>query len=48
MSNDLNSTVDSGCERELTELEKTIVSEFEQLNDENKLAVLDFIISILK
>ena len=47
MSDTPNYHADSGCERELTELEKTIVSDFKQLNEESKLAVLDFIISLL-
>lgn len=48
MSDEINSTADLECERELTELEKTIVSDFEQLTDENQLAVIDFIMSLLQ
>lgn len=48
MSDNINSTADSDCDRELTELEKTIVSDFEQLTDENQLAVIDFIMSLLQ
>ena len=48
MSENTNSPAESGCERELTELEKTIVSDFKQLNEENQLAVIEFIISLLK
>lgn len=48
MSENTNSTAESGCERELTELEKSIVSDFKQLNEENQLAVIDFILSLLK
>ena len=48
MSENANSPAGSGDERELTELEKTIVSDFKQLNEENQLAVIDFILSLLK
>lgn len=48
MSENTNSPAESGSERELTELEKTIVSDFKQLNEENQLAVIDFILSLLK
>lgn len=48
MSDEINSTADLERERELTELEKTIVSDFEQLTDENQLAVIDFIMSLLQ
>ena len=48
MSENTNSPAESGSERELTELEKSIVSDFKQLNEENQLAVIDFILSLLK
>lgn len=48
MSENTNSPAESGCERELTELEQSIVSDFKQLNEENQLAVIDFILSLLK
>ena len=48
MSENTNSSAESGSERELTELEKSIVSDFKQLNEENQLAVIDFILSLLK
>ena len=47
MSENTNSPAESGSERELTELEKSIVSDFKQLNEENQLAVIDFILSLL-
>lgn len=48
MSENTNSPAESGSERELTELEKSIISDFKQLNEENQLAVIDFILSLLK
>ena len=48
MSENTNSPAESGNESELTELEKTIVSGFKQLNEENQLAVINYIISLLK
>lgn len=48
MSENTNSPAESGSERELTELEKNIVSDFEQLTGENQLAVIDFIMSLLQ
>ena len=48
MFENTNSPAEPGSERELTDLEKSIISDFKQLNEENQLAVIDFILSLLK
>lgn len=46
MSEPQNNTP-ANAEAELTDLEKSIISDFDQLDDVSKSAVLDYIISIL-